>query len=65
MTEVQTVLITGGSRGIGYELARLFARDMYRVILVARSEERLHTAAAELRKSTAAVDSWACDLSRP
>lgn len=41
-------LITGGSAGIGYELAKLFAQDGYNLILVARSEENLEKVAQEL-----------------
>jgi uncharacterized protein len=44
----QTALITGASSGIGLELAKLFARDGHRVILVARESERLRAAAAEI-----------------
>lgn len=35
------VLITGGSMGIGYELAKIFAENKYNLILVARSGEDL------------------------
>src|SRR5947209_834192 len=38
-------LITGGSSGIGYELARCFAQDGYGLIIAARSEEGLKEAA--------------------
>src|SRR5438045_2882130 len=41
-------LITGATSGIGYELCKLFAADGYNVILVARSEERLHELAREI-----------------
>lgn len=37
----KTVLITGASRGIGYELAKLFAKDSYRLVLISRSGDRL------------------------
>jgi uncharacterized protein len=36
-----SVLVTGASSGIGYELAKLFARDGHHLVLVARSRERL------------------------
>lgn len=47
--EPLTALITGASGGIGYELARLFARDGYNLVLVARSREKLLKQAEELR----------------
>ena len=35
-------LITGGTSGIGYELAKLFAEDGYNLIIVARDENELN-----------------------
>jgi short-subunit dehydrogenase len=43
----KTALITGATSGIGYELAKLFARDKYNLVIVSRSEDRLNEAANE------------------
>jgi len=43
-------LVTGGSRGIGYELARMFAGTGFDVVLVARSEEELEENAEYFRE---------------
>jgi short-subunit dehydrogenase len=45
----KTALITGASAGIGYELAKLFARDGYNLILVSRDEAKLKDVASELQ----------------
>jgi short-subunit dehydrogenase len=49
----QTALITGASGGIGYELAKLFARDRYNLVLVARSADQLNQVATELQNQFA------------
>lgn len=51
----QTVLITGASSGIGFELARCFARDQYRLILSARPGGELAEAAQKLQQEFAGV----------
>src|ERR1700722_795513 len=45
----ETVLITGASSGIGLELAKCFAADGCRLILVARNTIALEKLAEELR----------------
>jgi len=65
-SKTQTALITGASGGIGYELAKLFARDHYNLVLVARSTERLNQVAAELqRQFQVTVKTVALDLASP
>jgi short-subunit dehydrogenase len=62
-SKTQTVLITGASGGIGYELAKLFARDHYNLVLVARSTDRLNSVAAEFQAQFGiAVKAIALDL---
>lgn len=34
-------LITGGTEGIGLELAKLFAKDKYNLVIVARNTDKL------------------------
>lgn len=62
----RTALITGASRGIGYELTNLCASDGYDLVLVARSRDKLERTGAELEDAhnvTATV--IAKDLSVP
>lgn len=52
-TTANTVLITGGSAGIGLEIARRFVALGNKVIITGRDEQRLNKAAAELGNVTA------------
>ena len=60
----QTVLITGGSNGIGKAVSEIFAKHNFDIVLAARNEEKLHTAADELtKKYSVNVQTISVDLS--
>jgi short-subunit dehydrogenase len=62
---MSTVLITGASGGIGYQLAKLFARDRHNLILVARNGDRLAQIATELQVHGDKVTTFGLDLTAP
>src|SRR5438309_9737999 len=51
-TNQNFALITGATSGIGYELAKLFAKDHYNLVIVARNEEELNKTATELKQDS-------------
>jgi short-subunit dehydrogenase len=55
-------LITGGTSGIGLELARIFATEKYNLVIVARNQQELNTAAAELGQHGVEVITLSKDL---
>jgi uncharacterized oxidoreductase len=59
-TNNNTILITGGSAGIGFEIAKQFAEKGNKVIITARDEDRLKQAAARIENVTAIR----CDVSK-
>lgn len=62
----QCALITGASAGIGRELAQVFAREGFSLVLTARNLERLNQLAAELRpRHDMDVRVLSQDLSQP
>ena len=61
----KTVLITGGSRGLGLVMAREFAAEGARVALCAREPEALDRARAELAARGTDVYAATCDVTDP
>lgn len=63
MRKLQTVLITGASSGIGFELAKIFANNNYNIVLIAKDKEKLLHAAHKLKKDNVSVWFITKDLS--
>lgn len=55
-------LVTGASSGIGYELARILARNGYNLIVVARDEQQLEKATRDFREFNVEVTPLVKDL---
>jgi len=62
---MKTCLITGATFGIGYELAKIFAREKYNLILVARNKEKLEQIKSELQNPEIEIFLLSKDLSNP
>ncbi|WDP85634.1 MAG: SDR family oxidoreductase [Desulfobacter sp.] len=61
----KTALITGASTGIGYELSKIFSKNGYNLVLVARSQDRLEKLASKIgRQNKVQVDIIVKDLSQ-
>lgn len=61
----KTAFITGASQGIGREIARRMAAQGARVIVAARSVDKLEALAEEIREAGGEASAVALDLSRP
>ncbi len=65
----KVVVVTGGSRGFGLEIARVFGRDGARLVLAARQQDELNRALTSLWKSGAvptetAAEPVVCDVTK-
>jgi NAD(P)-dependent dehydrogenase (short-subunit alcohol dehydrogenase family) len=58
----EVALVTGSTRGLGREIARLFAEEGARVVVTGRSRERGEEAASSLRAAGASVEFVPADL---
>jgi short-subunit dehydrogenase len=67
LSNLKTVVITGGAGGIGREFSRLFAKDGYRVVVFSLLAEELKALTQELRQTAphAEILSHQIDLSQP
>jgi NAD(P)-dependent dehydrogenase (short-subunit alcohol dehydrogenase family) len=58
----KVVVITGGSRGLGLALARKLAQENAKLALLARDQQELVRAKADLDKYKSTVTTWVCDV---
>ena len=66
-------IITGGSRGLGFEVATALTLQGFDLALIAKDEQRLENAASIIREadryhngvSTSHISTFACDLEKP
>ena len=61
----RVAIVTGGSRGLGREMAEGLAEAGARLVLCARRADWLTPAVAEIRAAGHAVEAAACDVSSP
>jgi gluconate 5-dehydrogenase len=61
----RVAIVTGGSRGLGQEIAEGLAEAGAKLMLCARRDEWLTPAVAELRAKGVHVDAAVCDVSKP
>jgi len=64
LLEGKTAVITGSSRGLGFAIAEALAKQGANVVLVARTEETLKTAVAELKKQGYQAEGFVCDTAK-
>lgn len=62
--EGRTAIVTGGSRGLGLQIAEALGEQGANLVLTARKEDQLNEAADALSRRGVSVDIVACDLSQ-
>src|SRR6266480_568164 len=58
----EVVMVTGGSRGLGLEIAHAFGQASAKVVITARREQWLKEAESFLMNQSIAVDAFICDV---
>ena len=64
MVKNKTVVITGGSTGIGKHLGLFFSKEKYDIVLISRSKNKLKIARDEIQKNGGKCNIIAADISK-
>ena len=59
----KVAVITGSSRGLGYAIAEVYAREGAKVIIASRTQKAVDEAVRKLRQNGAQAEGLACDVS--
>lgn len=59
----KVAVITGSSRGLGYAIAELYAREGAQVVIASRTQKAVDDAVRKLRENGAQAEGRACDVS--
>ncbi len=65
MLEGKVAVITGGTRGIGYEIVRVFCENKAKVILFGSKEETVEKAITQLKEDGFSVTGYSPNLQNP
>jgi gluconate 5-dehydrogenase len=60
----RTALVTGGSRGLGLQMAEALGEMGARIAITARKKEELDSAASRLQSQNISVESFVCDIGK-
>ena len=61
---MKSVLITGASSGIGYEFAKIYAKNGHNLVITARRQENLENIRKELESYSVKIETIVLDLSK-
>ncbi len=58
----KVALITGGSSGLGFALAELLGKEDYSIIILARNQDKINKAVADLTAKKITAKGYSCDI---
>lgn len=61
--EGRTAVVTGGSRGIGYEVAKMLSKSKMKIAILSQKEENALSAAKNISESGYICEGFGCDVS--